>query len=175
MKKKFSLLFCLFDAFFSFSIDINSIEKMDSQQLQSLEKTIISCDSITKKYFQVRNSIKRFEGNENMYYSLGEYKYAQNSYEIIQVSNGYVVMTYLVSICDNKFPPMLLIDQIVGGVQYVSFEISKDEILINVVEPFGDIPYNKYTEIYSLDNFFSEIKVIRNEGYNEVPLITNPE
>lgn len=130
---------------------------------------------LQKKYFQVRNSIKRFEGNENTYYSLGKYKYNQNNYEIIQVSNGYVVTTYLVSNCDKNFPPMLLIDQKVGGVQYISFEISQNEILITVIEPFGDIPYYKYSEIYSLDDFFSDRKVISNEGYDEVPLMANPE
>jgi len=173
MERIISLLFCSFWTFSLFP-NGNSLEKLNSQRLQSLEKTIISCDSVATKYFQVRNSIKRFEGNENVYYLLGSYRHGQNDFEIIQVSNGYTVTTYLVSISNNPFPQMLLIDQIVGGERCVSFEIFVDKIFVNITEPYGDAQY-KYSEIYSVDKNFSEIKTIRNEGYNEVPLIISPE
>ena len=164
-------------SFFIFSLssrDFSSIENLNSElifsvNLDSAEQ--LSYEEVESDYFQIRNMIKRHHGCWNKYYRLGIYTYEKNIFEILQCTNGYSVLTYLVLKEGKKFPRMLLIDMRTGDQKEVSFKINKGLVHLSYIERCGEFPIT-ISETYSLDSKFSVIKSHDMPSHEEINIIT---
>ncbi|MBQ1970190.1 MAG: hypothetical protein II221_03225, partial [Paludibacteraceae bacterium] len=98
MKKRVTAtLACLMFFLSAISEEIFSIEDLRSEVLLSVNLETaeqLSYETIESDYIQTRNTIRRYNGCWNKYYSLGIYKYEGNSFEILLCTNGYTTFTY---------------------------------------------------------------------------------
>jgi hypothetical protein len=174
MKKRVTAtLACLMFFLSAISEEIFSIEDLRSEVLLSVNLETaeqLSYETIESDYIQTRNTIRRYNGCWNKYYSLGIYKYKGNSFEILLCTNGYTTFTYLVAKKGDEFPKMLLIDMRTGAQVDVSFKISKGLIHLSYIEHCAEFPVTN-SETYRLDSEFSVVESQDKPPFKEVNVV----
>lgn len=175
MKKRVTAtLACLMFFLSAISKEIFSVEDLRSEALTSVNLETaeqLSYETIESKYIQTRNTIRRYDGCWNKYYSLGICKYKENYFEILLCTNGYTTFTYLVAKRDNEFPRMLLIDMRTGVQEKVSFEIGEGLIHLSYTEHCAEFP-ETISETYRLDSQFSAVKTQDKPPFEEINIIS---
>lgn len=177
MKKIIATIISCIIALCTFSKDYKSLESLDSESLFQINLDSakqLSYEIVESDYFQIRNTIKRYDGCGNKYYSLGLYECDKHIFEILQCTNGYATFTYLVAKDSKGFPRMLLIDWRVGsgGEVKVSFKINNGLIYLSYLEHCGEFPTN-VQEIYHLDERFSVKK--SHDALMEEDIVVEPK
>lgn len=174
MKKRVTAtLACLMFFLSAISEEIFSIEDLRSEVLLSVNLETaeqLSYETIESDYIQTRNTIRRYNGCWNKYYSLGICKYKENYFEILLCTNGYTTFTYLVAKRNNEFPRMLLIDMRTGAQVDVSFKISKGLIHLSYIEHCAEFPVTN-SETYRLDSEFSVVASQDKPPFEEINVV----